>query len=242
MASNSYAFVEGYNPRGRRRKRKLESIGFMRLFTLTLLGISYLQAVYAVPVAQAADGTTSSTVVTAIPSPTVTLATSTSASSTSSGSSSSTTTTADIGTVVTDSPLVRTKSLSSQSALPSGSRNQSALSGTATDSSSTSASTSIETKTLLPSPTSNDDGPSTTQQEQTYNSLLNFYFLILAGAFAFAILGWWYWRRRRKGKTSRDQRRGLEALRRDLELGRLRRGFLGVVGRGGSPSSEELPT
>lgn len=43
----------------------------------------------------------------------------------------------------------------------------------------------------------------------------------------------------------RDRRRGLEALRRDLELGRLRRGFLGVVGRGGSNqsqnSAEELP-
>ena len=58
------------------------------------------------------------------------------------------------------------------------------------------------------------------------------------------MLGWYLWRRRRKGKTTRDQRRGLEALRRDLELGRLRRGILGVVGRGGSnnsPTNEELP-
>jgi hypothetical protein len=74
---------------------------------------------------------------------------------------------------------------------------------------------------------------------------VNFYFLILAAAIGFAVLGWWLWRRRRKGKTTRDQRRGLEALRRDLELGRLRRGFRGVVGRGNTHSatnlSEELP-
>ena len=50
------------------------------------------------------------------------------------------------------------------------------------------------------------------------------------------MLGWWIWRRRRKGKTTRDQRRGLEALRRDLELGRLRRGFLGVVRGGNTPN------
>jgi len=61
------------------------------------------------------------------------------------------------------------------------------------------------------------------------------------------VLGWWLWRRRRKGKTTRDQRRGLEALRRDLELGRLRRGFRGVVGRANTHSAtnvsvnEELP-
>ena len=152
------------------------------------------------------------------------------------------------GKVVTDSPLVRTQSDSS-SALPSGSafsRNSSYSTSVTQSLSGTTVGSAVNTKSVLPSPTTNDDTPAQSSQESTYNSLVNFYFLILAGFIGFAILGWWYWRRRRRGKTTRDQRRGLDALRRDLELGRLRRGFLGVMGRGENTAHgsviEELPT
>jgi uncharacterized iron-regulated membrane protein len=234
--------LSGYGSRGRRRRRKFDSIALFGVLGALLVGLSHVGIVYAAPVAQADTATLPAVV--ASPSPTLTSVSSTNTASisASSQSSSASTTTTVPGTVVTDSPLVRTRSVSSDSALSSGSRNQSASIGSATQSISTTVSSTIETKTLLPSPTSNDnDGPATTQQEQTYNSLVNFYFLILAGAIAFAILGFWYWRRRRRGKTTRDQRRGLEALRRDLELGRLRRGILGV-GRRGNTGGEELPT
>lgn len=228
--------------RGHRRKRKCHSIGLFGILTLILVGLQGGGNVYAAPVAQA--DTLTSPLIAVSPSPTLTSVSSTVAplSASETQSSLSSTTSTIPGTVVTDSPLVRTKSLSSQSALPSSLTNQSASLGTPTESISTTVSSAVETRTILPSPTTNaDDAPSTSSQEKTYNSLVNFYFLILAGAIAFAILGWWLWRRRRKGKTTRDQRRGLEALRRDLELGRLRRGILGVVGRGNT-SGEELPT
>jgi hypothetical protein len=199
--------------------------------------------VHAVPVDGAGTAVAS-------PSPTVTGVSETSSSSSSILQNSSTTTGTVPGTVVTDSPLVRTRSdsLVSESASTSGGsllRNQSST-ASATGAASMTGSSTAQSQTILPSPTTNDnDSPSSTPQVNTYNSLVNFYFLILAGFIGFAVLGWYIWRRRRRGKTTRDQRRGLEALRRDIELGRLRRGFLGVVGRGGNntqpPATEELP-
>jgi hypothetical protein len=200
------------------------------------------------------------TSITASPSPTLSgVSRTSSTSSTSTQSDDSTTTTAVPGTVVTDSPLVRTRSNSDSSASQSTvsgeslSGNQSFTASVTESITRSTASSTTNSQTILPSPTTDNDGNnngsgSSNPQESTYNSLLNFYFLILAGVIGFAVLGWWIWRRRRRGKTNRDQRRGLEALRQDLELGRLRRGFLGVVGRGGNntttpttPPSEELP-
>jgi len=171
----------------------------------------------------------------------------TQSSSHSSALASSTTTTVP-GTVVTDSPLVRTNPVSSLGSIFSLSSNQSSTVRSASGSANFPASSSSQSPTIYPSPTSDGDGntsDSDATDSSTLNSLVNLYFLILGGAIAAALVGWWYWRRRRKGKHTRDRRRGLEALRRDLELGRLRRGFLGVVGRGGGGhsqnSSEELP-
>ena len=166
----------------------------------------------------------------------------TQSSSDSSALASSTTTTVP-GTVVTDSPLVRTTSVSSLESIFSLSSNQSSTVHSAVGSANFPASSTSQSPTIYPSPTS--DGDDNVSDSSTLNSLVYLYFLILGGAVAAALVGWWYWRRRRKGKHTRDRRRGLEALRRDLELGRLRRGFLGVVGRSGTGhsqnSSEELP-
>jgi hypothetical protein len=233
--------------RGCRPKRKgWRSIGLWGVIAVLMVTSSGF--VQAIPV----DGVETS--VTASPSPTLSgVSRTSSASSTQSDYDS--TTTAVPGTVVTDSPLVRTRSDSdssaSQSTVSGGSfsGNQS-FTASVTESITTTVPSTTNTQTILPSPTTDNDGDNdgSTPQESTYNSLVNFYFLILAGVIGFAVLGWWIWRRRRRGKTNRDQRRGLEALRQDLELGRLRRGFLGVVGRGGNntatpttPPSEELP-
>lgn len=255
--------VQIASARGRGWQRRRTNIDVMKygiwvILAIVLVSSSGITGVDAVPVAQAettkavTTSTQTTPIITPSPSPTVTgiTATTHSGSSTSSSESSSTTTSVP-GTVVTDSPLVKTKSsVSAESALPSNNSsiysNQSSI-ASATDSSSTSVTSALQSPTILQSPTTNDDGPNTTPQESTYNSLVNFYFLILAGAIAFAVLGWWLWRRRRKGKTTREQRRGLEALRRDLELGTFRRGLLGVVGRGGGNNppntapAEELP-
>jgi cytoskeletal protein RodZ len=243
----------------RRRRRKVEtSFGLWTALAILIIA-SIMGPVSAIPVAQAVEDPLTSTssslsstsITTPSPSQTVSSVSSTSTSDTSTSSSISSSTTSIPGTVVTDSPLVRSKSSSSELALPSGgssaSRNASTSIGSATTFISTTASTAGDAKTPVPSPTSNDGtAPETTADEKTYNTLANLYFLLLGAAIALAVLAWYLWRRRRKGKTTRDQRRGLEALRRDLELGRLRRGLRGVVGRGGgntnhSPSADELP-
>ena len=240
----------GMSGSGRLRRRKgcIENIGFWGVLTILLVVSSGIERVDGLPLAQAETPlpTTSSTqLITSVASPGATLNPVSSTSTTDSTSVTSTKPTSTPGTVVTDSPLVRTTSIGSESSLHSVSSNSSIRSA----SGSITASSTSKTPAVLPTSTTDDDGdddddgPKSTD-EKTYNSLVNFYFLILAGVIGFAVLGWYLWRRRRKGKTSRDQRRGLEALRRDLELGRLRRGFLGVVGRGGnnnSPTNEELP-
>jgi len=237
----------------RRKGKGWRDIGLWAV--MAVLMVTSTGFVQAVPV----EGVETS--ITASPSLTlsgVSRTSSTSSTSTQSGDDS-TTTTAVPGTVVTDSPLVRTRSNSDSSASQSTvsgeslSGNQSFTASVTESITRSTASSTTNSQTILPSPTTDNDGNnngsgSSNPQESTYNSLLNFYFLILAGVIGFAVLGWWMWRRRRRGKTNRDQRRGLEALRQDLELGRLRRGFLGVVGRGGNntttpttPPSEELP-
>lgn len=237
--------------RGRRKpRRSVEYFGFWGFLAILLFTSNCIEKVYALPLTQAetTKPSTSPTTTTAIshasPSPVVNVVSSTRSRSSVSSSVRSSTTTSIHGTVVTDSPLVRSKLSSALPLSDSFSRNQSIASG-ASGSIFVSASSTIQSPTILPSPTTDDgDGDNNNSAVKTYNSLVNFYFLILAAFIGFAVLGWWIWRRRRKGKTIRDQRRGLEALRRDMELGRLRRGFLGVVGRGGSNNptpNEELP-
>jgi hypothetical protein len=218
---------------------------------LCLIVSNGLTAVHAVPVTQqdspsTTDQATTTSTPTASPGATKSDTLVPTASSSHSSASSSSSTTQVPGTVVTDSPLVRTSLSHSLASISSFSSNQSyyGSSGLASDvhvPSSTSTS-----PTIYPSPPSDgdDDDSDDAPTNSTYNSLLNFYFLILGAAIAAALVGWWCWRRRRKGKNSRERHRGIEALRRDLELGRLRRGFLGVVGRSGNSnpnSSEELP-
>jgi|SRR5277367_2881315 len=249
--------VRGRGWRRRQTRMGVVSYGIWAFLAISLVFSSGFPGVDAVPVAQAeklitvTSSISTTSKITPSPSPTVTEVTSTTHSpSTTSSSATSQTTTSVPGQVVTDSPLVKTTSLSAESALPSNNssifNNQSSI-ASATDSFPTTTTSASNSPSIFQSPTTNDDGPSNAPQESTYNSLVNFYFLILAAAIAFAVLGWWLWRRRRKGKTIREQRRGLEALRRDLELGTLRRGFLGVVGRGGGNNppngspAEDLP-
>jgi len=228
--------------------RRWRQYGVLAIFLTAGLFVGRLEAAPLAQAGDARDAETSSAAITAQVSATPGVGTASPVTGTPSHSS---TTALLSGTVVTDSPLIRTVFSVSAEESPSASLGQSqfatpqATSGTATASSS-------QFTSILPSPTTNDEDPGTTQQEKTYNSLVNFYFLILAGVIALAVLAWYIWRRRRRGKTTRDRRRGLEALRRDLELGRLRRGILGVVGRGGNsnstppneestPANEELP-
>ena len=225
-----------------------EHVGLWGFLTILFFASSGVERVYALPLAQAENPTTTPTTSTSLitaasQSPMLSTVRSTTTSGSTPVAISSSKTTSTPGTVVTDSPLVKTKPESSVASLL---QNFSSI-GSVFGSLSATASPTAPIQTILPSPSvgdGNDDGNNTSSDEKTYNSLLNFYFLILAGGIGFAVLGWYLWRRRRKGKTTRDQRRGLEALRRDLELGRLRRGILGVVGRGGSNNSgtnEELP-
>jgi uncharacterized iron-regulated membrane protein len=235
--------------RARRRRRKSAEFGFWGFMAILVVASNGIGKVFALPMAQAdtttpaTSPTTTTLIKTATPGPILNPTINTVSGSSTSSVKSSTTTSVP-GTIVTDSPLVRSKlsSISPFSLASNASYSGSALSG----SFSVMASSTSQSSTILPSPTTNDDNSNNTNgsDENTYNSLVNFYFLILAAFIGFAVLGWWIWRRRRKGKTTRDQRRGLEALRRDLELGRLRRGFLGVVGRGGNntpTTNEDLP-
>jgi hypothetical protein len=237
--------------RGRRRKRRRSvEYGFWGFLTILLVGTNGIGSVYAMPLEKDASPTTQSTLSETTTSSQTTTAshraplhsvTTTKTSHSSSTSISSTRTTTIPGTIVTDSPLVRTGSISL--ALSSSHSFVSNFSSIGSTKSSTSSSTT-ESPTILPSPTT-DDGDNNDSSNSPEQTTYDFFFLLLAGAIGFAVLGWWIWRRRRKGKTNRDQRRGLEALRRDLEIGRLRRGFLGVVGRGNNnpPTvpEEELP-
>jgi uncharacterized iron-regulated membrane protein len=236
----------------RRSRWPREYVGLWGFLTILLFASSGVDRAYALALAQAENPTTTLTTSTSLikaasQSPTLNNVKSTTTSGSTTVAFSSSKTTSTPGTVVTDSPLVKSKLESSVASLL---QNFSSI-GSVFGSLNSTASPTAPIQTILPSPSDgdgsddgDDDGNNTSPDEKTYNSLLNFYFLILAGAIGFAVLGWYLWRRRRKGKTTRDQRRGLEALRRDLELGRLRRGILGVVGRGGSNNSatnEELP-
>ena len=241
---------ETFKRRGWQRKelRKVSLWGFLALLFLCP---NHIGTANAKPVAQPQEDFTSiggSTLPaissTASPSNSVNVATSTTASSSMTSSSKTSSHTTSIpGTVVTDSPLVKTSfiqsSLSASYLVSSINGSHSSIS---TSTVSGNASLTSFAPTIIQPPTMNDNNG--TGQDNTYNSLVNFYFLILAGLIALAVLAWYLWRRRRKGKNKRDQRRGLEALRQDLELGRIRRGLLGVVGKGNnSPSAanEELP-
>lgn len=249
MKENSSKSGTRERARQRRRRRSREYFGLWGLLSILFFASTGVDKVYALPLTQAENPTTTQATSTSLingasPGPTLNAVSSTTTAGSSTVSASSTITTTP-GTVVTDSPLVKTSSDSSELSGTSLSQNFSSISS-AFGLSSTTTNSTAQTSTILPSPSAGDSGDNDngTPNEQTYNSLLNFYFLILAGFIGFAVLGWYLWRRRRKGKTTRDQRRGLEALRRDLELGRLRRGILGVVGRGGSnnpPTNEELP-
>jgi len=243
----------GNAPRRRRTRQLLHYQSVYLIISLLLsTGVTNVRAV---PVGQG-DATTTATTGTitplsmdpATPGATISSTLSQTQSSSDSSALASSQTTTVPGTVVTDSPLVRTKPVSSLESNFSLSSIQSLSALSAIASANLSVSSTSRSPTIYPSAPSdgNDNGSDSDATDgSTLNSLLNLYFLILGGAIAAALAGWWYWRRRRKGKNTRDQRRGLEALRRDLELGRLRRGFLGVVGRGGSGhslnSSEELP-
>lgn len=221
--------------------RRWRQYGVLAIFLTAGLFVRRLEAAPLAQAGDASDTETSSAAITAQVSATAGVGTASPATGTPSHSS---TTALLSGTVVTDSPLIRTVFSISSAESPSASLGQGQF-ATAQATSGTATATSSQFASILPSPTTNDENPGTTQQEKTYNSLVNFYFLILAGVIALAVLAWYIWRRRRRGKTTRDRRRGLEALRRDLELGRLRRGILGVVGRGGNsnstPPNEELP-
>jgi cobalamin biosynthesis Mg chelatase CobN len=232
----------------RRNKTIIPGVFAILLFSVLFSGIAIVDAV---PVGQEeveAVVTSNSTVgqtTTASPSPSPTVTGATITTGSGSSSQTSSTTSASHGTVVTDSPLVRT-SPSNSDLSSSILRNHSSITTLSALPSTyqlnyTNSTTTSSGPPVIQSPTSdNGNGPT----QGTENSLVYFYFLILAAAIALAVLAWYLWRRRRKGKTTRDRRRALEALRQDLELGRLRRGFLGVVGRGGgsgTASNEELP-
>src|SRR5262245_37012164 len=165
--------IARHGRKARGGQSSIRLLKFLAFVVVVALGRGIGQ-VHAVPVAQG-DGPAGATVA-ASPGATLSSAISVATESPIGSSSSlplSTTTTSIPGTVVTDSPLVRTHV--SDQGLSSSLRNQSALTGTATAVQSTSAHSAVETQTLPPSPTTSDssDGPGSTQQEQTYNSLVN---------------------------------------------------------------------
>src|SRR6266496_3460301 len=186
----------GMRERGGRKSRRWsrESIGLWGFLTILLVASTGVDRVYALPLAQAGNPTT--TLITtstsgingASPGPTLNTVTSTTTSDSSSGVASSSKTTSTPGTVVTDSPLVKTKPVSSESSIATLSQNLSSI-GSASGLLSTTASTT-QTPTILPSPSDGGDdgyGSRGSPDEKTYNSLVNFYFLILAGVIGFAV-------------------------------------------------------